>query len=341
MRAAVLVLSLLLFAALTSAGHIPEEPSAAKEPIEVRIALQLDQISGVDQKAENFSIVGNFIMGWNDPSYAFDPVACGCDEKVFNARQFEDYARNNELQWPQFLFYNQQGNRWIQERIFEVKHDGDVIYFERFSATLQAPDFDFLHYPFDTQKFSAHIVSLFKDNEYFFVADPDYNRMGSKLGEEEWLIGHYQTAVESIVLGRKAKHSRFTYTFSAKRHVDYYINRIFLPLFLIIMVAYATFFMKDYAKRVDYSAANLLTFVMFNFAIGSDLPRLGYLTFVDSILVMGFVITAVTVIANVAQKRLAVMGKEDVARRWDGMILLGYPILYVIGLGFSYFKFFR
>jgi hypothetical protein len=79
---------------------------------------------------------------------------------------------------------------------------------------------------------------------------------------------------------------------------------------------------------------------MFNFAVSSDLPRLGYLTFLDSILVMGFVITAVTVMANVVQKRLSVSGREEVARRWDGTILWGYPVLYVIGALWSYFNFF-
>ena len=48
-----------------------------------------------------------------------------------------------------------------------------------------------------------------------------------------------------------------------------------------------------------------------------------------------------TVIANVIMKRLSVTGKEIVARRWDGTILWGYPVLYVLGFGWSYMHFFR
>jgi hypothetical protein len=145
--------------------------------------------------------------------------------------------------------------------------------------------------------------------------------------------------VDSIA-GIRGSNSHFTYTFTAKRHLDYYLFRIFLPLLLIVAVAYVTFFMQDYSKRVDYSAANLLTFVMFNFAVGSDLPRLGYLTFIDSILVLAFVATAVTVIANVIIKRLDVTGSEDVAKKWDGTILWGYPVLYISGIGFIYYIYF-
>ncbi len=74
--------------------------------------------------------------------------------------------------------------------------------------------------------------------------------------------------------------------------------------------------------------------------MGSDLPRLGYLTFIDSILVLAFVATAVTVIANVIIKRLDVTGRENVAKKWDGTILWGYPVLYISGIGFIYYIYF-
>jgi hypothetical protein len=83
-----------------------------------------------------------------------------------------------------------------------------------------------------------------------------------------------------------------------------------------------------------------LTFVMFNFAVGSDLPRLGYLTFIDSILVLSFVVTAVTVIANVFLKRLDFSGRPAVVSQVDNIILWSYPLLYIFGLGFICFIYF-
>ena len=329
-----------ILAAVVFLGLLPAAAPAADGPIEVQVGVHLDQVTNVDQKAENFSIVGNLLMRWKDEAFAFDPAECECDEKLFSTSQFEEYTRKRRLTWPRFVFYNQQGNRWIQEDVFVVKPDGEAFYIERYTLTLQAPDFDFVQYPFDEQKFDVHVVSLHRDFEYVFVSDPDYNRMGTQLGEEEWQVGAHRTYVDSVELGPRGKNSRFTFSFMARRHLDYYMFRIFLPLFLIVIVAYATFYMKDYAKRVDYSAANLMTFVMFNFTVGAELPRLGYMTFTDSILVLAFVIIAVTVIANVVMKRLSVTGREAVSRRWDGTILWGYPVLYALGFGWSYMHFF-
>jgi hypothetical protein len=333
-------MSRITLAVILFLGLMPALAMAAPEPIEVQVAIQLDQVTDVNQKAENFSIVGNLFISWKDEGFAFDEAECDCDEKLFNTSQFEDWTRKNRLTWPRFIFYNQQGNRWIQEDVFRVDSEGQVGYIERYTLTLQAPDFDFVKYPFDKQKFDVHLVSLHRDDTYVFIASPEYNRMGTQLGEEEWKVGAHRIYADSVKLGPRGTHSRFTFTFPARRHLDYYLFRIFLPLFLIVIVAYATFYMKDYGKRVDYSAANLLTFVMFNFAVGSELPRLGYLTFTDSILILAFVVTAVTVIANVVLKRLSVTGKEDVARKWDGTILWGYPVLYALGFGWSWFRYF-
>lgn len=327
-----LLLSLICFGKTESFAVV--DTNVGSKPIEVRVAIQVDQITDVNQKAENFSIVGNFLMIWQDSRFAFDPTVG--EEKVFSTSQFENFVHEKELTWPRFLFDNQQNNRWIQEEVFVVRPKGEVTYFERFSVTLQAPDFNFHKYPFDIQKFDIQILSLHRDKDYIFVVDPDYNEMGNKLGEDEWIVGPYSTFVESIKEIR-GTNSHFTYSFTATRHLDYYLFRIFLPLLLIVIVAYATFFMRDYSKRVDYSAANLLTFVMFNFAVGSDLPRLGYLTFIDSILVLAFVATAITVITNVIIKRLDVTGRKTLAKQWDKAIIWGYPILYVGGIGLIYY----
>jgi hypothetical protein len=105
--------------------------------------------------------------------------------------------------------------------------------------------------------------------------------------------------------------------------------RIFLPLLIIIVVSWVIFFLRDYGKRVDAAAGNLLLFIAFNFVISQDLPRLGYLTFLDLMLISTFLVTAIVLILAVALKRMVGDGKEALVRRIDKYVIIFYPLAYI------------
>jgi hypothetical protein len=240
--------------------------------------------------------------------------------------------------WPQFSIVNQQGNRWVQNRVVVIRPDGETAYLERFSTTLQAPDFDFRDFPFDVQKFFIR-VDLLAPEWLFVLRDIEgYSEVGEKLGEEEWVVTEFETSfAQSNILNRPV--SRFNFGFSAKRHIAYYIFRILLPLTVIIAVSWILFFLKDYAKRVDAAGANLLLFIAFNFAISNDLPRLGYLTFLDTLLISAFLVTAVVLILSVYLRRQDMRGRQDFVAKVDRYVITFYPLAYLGTIGVVTFLF--
>lgn len=301
------------------------ERAAPDEPREVGIGVRVRQIVSVDQKSENYEAVGYVRLQWTDPGLAFDESEYGAPFRMMTREAFAAMMSGSGVFAPAFSIYNQQGRRFTQNAGVIIFSDGQAAYGETFTAKLQAPEFQFLQYPFDTQKFFIHIDALYPDRYMNFTALEGFSRLGDKLGEEEWVFGNTWTSVAEVegVTGRPT--SRFSFAFEANRHLNYYLLRIFLPLAIIILVSWLTFFLQDFGKRVDIASANLLIFVAFNFTISNDLPRLGYMTFMDAIVLATFVFSGVVVIMNVIFKRLEVTGKENLARRLDYFTLWIYP----------------
>lgn len=304
------------------------------EPIKVRSGLMLDQITEVNQKSENFAIVASLWLSWKDPDLAFSPEICECGYKVY--RSNNQFVEREKRPWPEFTIYNQQGKRNTQNQIIVIYPDGEALYFERFWVTLQAPDFDFTKYPFDQQKFYVKIDSLYPQDSYIFVDWPEMTGIGPQLGEEEWSPIMFGTEIGNTSQDALDSTSRISFYFLAERHLYYYLMRIFLPILIIIFMSWLTFSLKDYEKRSDMAGANLLLFIAFNFTIAGDLPRLGYLTFMDLVIAISFAIASLAFAYNIYLRWLQSKDKTALVERLDKVAIWLYPLAYLAAIGLAY-----
>ena len=301
-----------------------------KNSSDVIIGLSIDQIVNVDQQSETFSVVASLQLIWLEPELSFSPDSCGCSVKKMKLDDLISLANKDRIILPGFTIFNQQGNRWSQNQIVYLESSGRITYQERFTTTLQAPDFDFQNYPFDRQLFKVRVdlnvpTEIFAFKEIDNPAEP----LGEELGEEEWTVTKHYSTIEEIPFDDNLKKSRFTRTLEVRRHLNFYVFRIFMPLFLIISISWVIFFLKDYGRQLEVASGNLLVFVAFNFAISNDLPRLGYLTLLDRIIITSFVCAAVVVLISVYQKRLQASGRMELADRIDNIVLISYPLIYI------------
>ena len=307
----------------------PTGSPIVQKSIPVQIGLRLQQITGINQKEENFGIVASLRMEYLEPGLSFSPDTCQCRFKLFREDKFANFITEKGLKFPAFTLFNQQGKRFSQNKVIVILPDGRVIYFERFSATLQAPDFDFKRYPLDKQDFFIHIDLILPKEEYIFQQLEGFTEVGKQLGEEEWIVTKFDTKITDQDITTGETSARFSFHFGAKRHLNYYLLRLFIPIFVIIIVSWLPFFLRDYGKRVDIASGNLLLFIAFNFTLSDDLPRLGYVTFLDKILICMFLVSGLLVLLNVYLRRLEITGQVDKAAKIDQYTIWGYPVLYL------------
>jgi len=309
-------------------------------PLDVSVGIEIDQISFVDQKSENYGAVATIRADWHDPALAFDADDYGRSYRIMKPADFVGYADDVPTIAPGFVIQNQQSNRWIHQSLVVIHANGDARYLEKSSLTLQAPHFNFTRYPFDVQKFYFELVSVFPSDLVHYSVNSESSGLGDLLGEEEWLLDNDHMELSRVIGLSGQESDKVALMFEGHRHLMYYVIRIFLPMLVLIVVSWATFLLDEYRKRIEIAGANLLVFVAFNWMISDDLPKLGYLTFLDFILQWMFVVAGAVVVFSVGLSRLKWSGRELLAKKLDNYAIKWvYPLGYAAIVGFAVSKY--
>lgn len=298
-------------------------------PIDVKVGIRIERISEVDSQGEDFTVLGSMRMDWTDPALAFSPDTCNCAVKIYTEKEFDRFLDDVNSRWPDFVFFNQQGNRWVQSRAAAIWPDGRARYGESFTLTYQA-DFNFRKFPFDVQHFPIYLDMLFPADTYVVSDLPGFSAINPDHGEDEFIITDFTTTAETVE-GRVTDNpvSRFSFTFDSPRHLNYYILQVFLPILLIILISWFTFFLRDFGRRIEASAANTLLFIAFSFSLADNYPRLGYITFLDAVMAVTFAFNTLVLLYNVYMKRLENEGRVERVLNIDRFFDWAYPFLYL------------
>ena len=301
---AVALLPAAVAATTPGVGASDDAPTSVKpprRPTEVTAAVYLIGLSRISDPSDAFPTVDveAFLdLSWNDPRLAFE----GSEPMVFQGEEAEEQL--SEIWSPDPEIQNEIEQRETESVELILLPDGTVQYEERFGATINA-ELDLARFPFDDQTLILELQSFLWDHtDCAFVANAEQIGFDADFRTPEWVV----TAVEGVIGVRSEirddrDFSAFTFSIHASRNAGHYVLRFMMPLFFVMGLTWAAFWMPLEGRfRVGFIA--LLTVVASHTVIAQQLPRLHYPTFADVLLIICYFFAAALIVVSIRLQQL-------------------------------------
>ena len=213
--------------------------------------------------------------------------------KFFNLRiNFDNSLRNISNEKPKVLIY----------------YDGTIEYnYYDEQIDYSIPQFDYKTYPFDSHDFKFLVSSRVFENLFFEKSDKfeillnDIKKFNfNNISFPGWTIKQYISypSIEPLkdAYSEYSKHS-ISSEISIERNWLTYLYKFVVPLLIITILCYACMYMTLNHGRATLLGTLLVSFVAFNFVLVDKVPELPYITFLDWIIFMGYMISVLVILA--------------------------------------------
>jgi hypothetical protein len=281
---------------------VPTGPPSPLHPSQVEINLQITELDNIDELNSHFRFEGYGDFRWCDPRMAFDANAEGQ-----NVRRYFGITRETPHWNVNLTIANSIGAVDVTRRLIEIHSDGSIRVSGYFNSKVAAL-FDLRQFPFDEQTFEIQIESFTYNSEMIELFTNDNQiRYAPGLYLPEWRITGIDSRVENTLNVRDlVPFSRVVIGLHVARQWGFYVYKLWVPLFLIVVLSWSVFWMQgeSLANRIRMSATAFLTVVAYQFAISGSLPKVAYLTLMDRLMVASFVLIALTALQSMLVVKL-------------------------------------
>lgn len=315
-----------------SAGTTVTEPPNPNGPTIVGVGFFVNDIRGIDPVRDEFQFRGHVRLLWCDPRHAFDPETEGQNELVFTGDRIEQEFK--QMWFASGYPVNKVGELSFSERVLRIRHDGTIEQSINVSVPL-ATHYDLRRFPFDRQTLELQVESyLWNRDQLQFIHDETISGFGDGISIPEWNIEAVNGRVSEVAVMRSdTPFSHYILEIEIGRTPGFYLWKVFLPLVVIVALSWSVFWMTDerFSARSRISATGVLTIVAYQFVFAENLPRVGYLTLLDQVMIGSFGLLAVTVLESLLVDRA---NREDLAKaiRIDRTSRWLFPAVYAVML---------
>ena len=289
----------------------------------ISLGAYLIDILSVNDADQSFDADIYVLARWHDPRLAHEGPSArrlGLDEVWF----------------PRVSVVNARATDSTLPPEVRVDPDGTVTYRQRTRGTFTAR-LDLRDFPLDHQTFRFDIVAPeMTDEELRFEPFPERATARAEvLSAGSWHFGPLQGESRTFHVAPDAP-GRPEYVLSIRgdRHVRYYVVQLLLPLFAVVIMAWAPFWLDPTVvpSRLGIPITTMLTLIAFRFMLGSLVPKLPYLTRLDLLLLGSTGLVAGAIVYMAISGRMVALGREEAMRRYDRMARVAFPLAFLVVL---------
>jgi hypothetical protein len=128
-----------------------------------------------------------------------------------------------------------------------------------------------------------------------------------------------------------------TFTVPVRRHATFHVTKYFLPLFVIVAIAFSVFWVDadDLSSQATIGVTCVLAAIAFQLAEATNLPEVAYLTLADRVYVVCYLAIGLALMETIYSTSLARRGKKDLAVRIDRRCRTAFPLALLLALVLS------
>ena len=239
---------------------------------------------------------------------------------------------------PDLKLVNAINEEIIDEKVtFQLDHLGEDVfdaYWWKISEKTSSVKyrFDYRTFPFDSQKISLDFVST-RDrlnivpflwevgslvNSYEKLSFDEWNKKSIDFSSFIYSEGFYD------YMGLKL-------SFQLDRSFSYYLTKVFLPIFIILLVALSVLKIPtgQLESRLTVSVVCFLALIAYTYVVDRDVPKLAYLTIMDNIILLSYFFSALPTFQSIYVYNISLNNKIE-AERVNSFFLKAIPALYLL-----------
>ena len=296
----------------------PNFPYSSEEPIIVKADLLIEDVHEISGKDLDFESSFTLWAHWKDNRVANVLKELNVYKSEGKPLFLCDYSPQSvigdsrKIFDPVIEFFNRKGKPNFQYGMqdwIEIFSDGTVQSRIRDKSKFKAR-FDFKRFPFDSQILTYELWSEYPSFMVEINADEpgmsEYKetKYAFENGDQEgitipgWKLESVDYENYSYVENDGYPYTGFILQLEVSRQSSYYLFKIILPIMFILVISWSVFWVRgsQLEAKVNVTIVCLLSLIAYNFIIDEDLPKLPYLTFLDSFILLSYFYTGIATI---------------------------------------------